>query len=210
MRRSAGLREQAGARALFPLKNMKGIEIEPVRRPARPGDAVDGPQARRRRARRRRDACCRSRPLRDPARRRPAARVAARGRDHRQPAVPRRRSTSQGARRRVRRVAEAASSASGSRTTASYWFRKAHDHLEPDGRAGLVVTNSISQNRARGAESRTRSSTTAASSRTPCRRSTGPGEAAVDVSIVNWVKNPSPSLRSWYSTGNRSRGYLWD
>ncbi len=32
-----------------------------------------------------------------------------------------------------------------------YWFRKAHDHLAPGGRAGLVGTNSISQNRARGA-----------------------------------------------------------
>ena len=32
-----------------------------------------------------------------------------------------------------------------------YWFRKAHDHLTADQRAGLVGTNSISQNRARGA-----------------------------------------------------------
>ena len=32
-----------------------------------------------------------------------------------------------------------------------YWFRKAHDRLESGGRAGLVGTNSISQNRARGA-----------------------------------------------------------
>jgi hypothetical protein len=32
-----------------------------------------------------------------------------------------------------------------------YWFRKAHDQLESGGRAGLVGTNSISQNRARSA-----------------------------------------------------------
>ena len=32
-----------------------------------------------------------------------------------------------------------------------YWFRKAHDALPDGGRAGLVGTNSISQNRARGA-----------------------------------------------------------
>ncbi|MFY9928687.1 MAG: hypothetical protein WAK82_11845 [Streptosporangiaceae bacterium] len=30
-----------------------------------------------------------------------------------------------------------------------YWFRRAHDHLTPGRRAGLVGTNSISQNRAR-------------------------------------------------------------
>lgn len=32
----------------------------------------------------------------------------------------------------------------------AYWFRRAHDHLPDAGRAGLVGTNSISQNRARG------------------------------------------------------------
>ena len=32
-----------------------------------------------------------------------------------------------------------------------YWFRKAQDHLEPGQRAGLVGTNSISQNRGRSA-----------------------------------------------------------
>ena len=31
----------------------------------------------------------------------------------------------------------------------TYWFRKAHQHLKPGQRAGLVGTNSISQNRAR-------------------------------------------------------------
>src|SRR5215213_10295359 len=32
-----------------------------------------------------------------------------------------------------------------------YWFRRAADHTQPGARAGLVGTNSISQNRARGA-----------------------------------------------------------
>lgn len=32
-----------------------------------------------------------------------------------------------------------------------YWFRRAADHMQPGARAGLVGTNSISQNRARGA-----------------------------------------------------------
>ncbi len=71
-----------------------------------------------------------------------------------------------------------------------YWFRKAHDHLTPGGRAGLVGTNSISQNRARGAslEYIVKNGgfiTSAVSSQD------WPGEAAVDVSIVNWVKEPA-------------------
>ncbi|MFN2466779.1 MAG: class I SAM-dependent DNA methyltransferase [Gaiellaceae bacterium] len=70
-----------------------------------------------------------------------------------------------------------------------YWFRKAHDRLADGARAGLVGTNSISQNRARGAslEYIVESGgviTDAVSSQD------WPGEAAVDVSIVNWVKNP--------------------
>lgn len=70
-----------------------------------------------------------------------------------------------------------------------YWFRKAHDHLEPGGRAGLVGTNSISQNRARSASldyiAETGGVITDAVS-----TQDWPGEAAVDVSIVNWVKEP--------------------
>ena len=70
-----------------------------------------------------------------------------------------------------------------------YWFRKAHDHLQPEQRAGLVGTNSISQNRARGASLEYIASnggviTNAVSSQK------WPGEAKVHVSIVNWVKSP--------------------
>jgi len=68
-----------------------------------------------------------------------------------------------------------------------YWFRKAHDRLESGGRAGLVGTNSISQNRARGASLQYIVDnggviTSAVSTQD------WSGEAAVDVSIVNWVK----------------------
>jgi N-6 DNA Methylase len=70
-----------------------------------------------------------------------------------------------------------------------YWFRKAQDHLEPGQRAGMVGTNSISQNRARGASLNyiVESGgviTDAVSSQD------WPGEANVDVSIVNWIKGP--------------------
>lgn len=70
-----------------------------------------------------------------------------------------------------------------------YWFRKAHDNLEPGGRAGLVGTNSISQNRARSASLQyiveTGGVITSAVS-----SQDWPGDAAVDVAIVNWVKDP--------------------
>ena len=72
-----------------------------------------------------------------------------------------------------------------------YWFRKAHEHLRTGQRAGLVGTNSISQNRARGASLEYIAAnggviTDAVSTQD------WPGEAAVDVSLVNWIKTPSP------------------
>ncbi|MEU3456367.1 DNA methyltransferase [Micromonospora sp. NPDC006766] len=71
-----------------------------------------------------------------------------------------------------------------------YWFRRAHQHLKPGQRAGLVGTNSIAQNRARSASleyvtSNSGVITDAVSSQT------WPGEAKVHVSLVNWVKSPA-------------------
>ncbi len=71
-----------------------------------------------------------------------------------------------------------------------YWFRKAHDRLAAGGRAGLVGTNSISQNRARSASldyvvQHGGVITDAVSSQK------WPGEAKVHVSLVNWVKQPA-------------------
>ncbi|SCE78950.1 Methyltransferase domain-containing protein [Micromonospora haikouensis] len=70
-----------------------------------------------------------------------------------------------------------------------YWFRRAQDHLKPGQRAGLVGTNSISQNRARSASldyvvDRGGVITEAVSSQV------WPGDAKVHVSLVNWVKSP--------------------
>ena len=69
----------------------------------------------------------------------------------------------------------------------TYWFRKAHQHLKPGQRAGLVGTNSISQNRARSVSlgfivENGGTITDAISSQK------WPGEAKVHVSLVNWVK----------------------
>ncbi len=71
-----------------------------------------------------------------------------------------------------------------------YWFRKAHDQLATGGRAGLVGTNSVSQNRARSASLQYivehGGVITSAVSKQPW-----PGVAVVNVSIVNWVKAPA-------------------
>jgi len=71
-----------------------------------------------------------------------------------------------------------------------YWFRKAHEQLAPGQRAGLVGTNSIAQNRARGASldhilDHGGVITDAVSSQD------WPGAANVDVSIVNWIREPT-------------------
>lgn len=71
-----------------------------------------------------------------------------------------------------------------------YWFRKAHDHLEPGKRAGLVGTNSISQNRGRKASLEyivaDGGVITNAVSKQPWS-----GDAVVNVSVVNWIKDPT-------------------
>jgi hypothetical protein len=70
-----------------------------------------------------------------------------------------------------------------------YWFRKAANHLEPNGRCGLVGTNSISQNKARVASLdyvvEHGGVITAAVS-----TEKWPGDAKVHVSIVNWITSP--------------------
>lgn len=74
----------------------------------------------------------------------------------------------------------------------AYWFRRAHEHLSPGQRAGLVGTNSVSQNRARSASLEYLAAnggviTDAVSTQK------WPGEAKVHVSLVNWVKDPEYS-----------------
>ncbi len=78
----------------------------------------------------------------------------------------------------------------GVKDLCTYWFRLAADHLKPGQRAGLVGTNSISQNLGRSASldyvvEQGGVITDAVSSQK------WPGEAKVHVSIVNWVDEPS-------------------
>ncbi|HKI86228.1 MAG TPA: DNA methyltransferase [Thermoanaerobaculia bacterium] len=71
-----------------------------------------------------------------------------------------------------------------------YWFRRAADQMRPDDRAGLVGTNSISQNRARGSSLNYVVEKGGVISDAVSRQK-WPGEAIVNVSIVNWVQQPS-------------------
>ena len=78
----------------------------------------------------------------------------------------------------------------GIKDICTYWFRRAHEHLAPGQRAGLVGTNSVSQNRARGVSLDYIAAnggviTDAVSSEK------WPGDAKVHVSLVNWVKEPA-------------------
>jgi hypothetical protein len=70
-----------------------------------------------------------------------------------------------------------------------YWFRKAHERLRPGGRAGLVATNSVTQNRNRRPSLEwiveKGGVITDAISRQEWTR-----DATVNVSIINWVKEP--------------------
>ena len=82
-----------------------------------------------------------------------------------------------------------------------YWFRKAHDHLKPGQRAGLVGTNSVSQNTARGASleyivEQGGVITDAVSSQR------WPGDAKVHVSLVNWVKQPAEPVERFVLDGD--------
>ncbi|QYF88554.1 DNA methyltransferase [Arthrobacter sp. PAMC25284] len=70
-----------------------------------------------------------------------------------------------------------------------YWFRKANDHLKNGQRAGLVATNSITQNISRHAGLDYIFANGAVIT-DAVRSQDWSGEAAVDVSLVNWVKNP--------------------
>ena len=71
-----------------------------------------------------------------------------------------------------------------------YWFRRANDHLAPGGRAGLVGTNSISQNRARSASLEYIAANGGVITEAVSKQEWS-GEAVVNVSIVNWVKEPA-------------------
>jgi hypothetical protein len=81
-----------------------------------------------------------------------------------------------------------------------YWFRKAHDHLTADQRAGLVGTNSISQNRARSASLEYIAANGGIITDVVSTQK-WPGDAKVHVSLVNWIKTPSSPTEAFILDG---------
>ena len=73
-----------------------------------------------------------------------------------------------------------------------YWFRRTQDHLTPGQRAGLVGTNSISQNLGRSASLEYVVQTGGVITDAVSSQK-WPGEAKVHVSLVSWVKQPPTS-----------------
>lgn len=79
----------------------------------------------------------------------------------------------------------------GIKDLCTYWFRKTQDQLRPGQRAGLVGTNSISQNLGRSASlGYLIDSGSVITDAVSTQK--WPGDAKVHVSIVNWIKEPAP------------------
>jgi hypothetical protein len=90
-----------------------------------------------------------------------------------------------------------------------YWFRRAHDHLPPNGRAGLVGTNTIRQNYSRegGLDHIVQTGgtiTEAVSSQV------WSGDAVVHVSIVNWVKGEDARPKHLFAQKGNSVESPWE
>lgn len=82
----------------------------------------------------------------------------------------------------------------GVKDYAVYWFRKAHERLGDGGRAGLVATNSLSQNRSREPSLQWIVNSGGVITNAVSTQDWS-GEAAVDVSIVNWAKRPEQEFQ---------------
>lgn len=89
-----------------------------------------------------------------------------------------------------------------------YWFRRAHDHLKPGQRAGLVGTNTVRQNYSRegGLDyivANGGTITEAVSSMA------WPGEANLSVSIVNWTKGTVKGKKRLYIQDGQKADLGW-
>lgn len=78
----------------------------------------------------------------------------------------------------------------GVKDYAVYWFRKAHERLEPGGRGGLVATNSVTQNRNRKPSLEWIVDSSGVITDAVSKQD-WTGDATVNVSIVNWVEAPA-------------------
>ena len=89
-----------------------------------------------------------------------------------------------------------------------YWFRKTHDQLKIGGRAGLVGTKTIRENYSRegGLDYIVANSGTITEA---VSRQVWSGDAAVDVSIVNWVKGEHQGKKKLYTQLGDSLDSPW-
>lgn len=71
-----------------------------------------------------------------------------------------------------------------------YWFRKAHERLRPGGRAGLVATNSVTQNRNRRPSLEWLVANDGVITDAISKQE-WTGSATVNVSIIDWIKDPA-------------------
>ena len=94
----------------------------------------------------------------------------------------------------VKRLRKAFPGIPGRADFVTYFFRKAHDQLAPAGRAGLVGTNTIRQNYSRqgGLDYIVANGGTITDA---VSTEVWSGEAAVHVSIVNWVKGEDKDIK---------------
>lgn len=102
----------------------------------------------------------------------------------------------------LNRVHKAYPDVSGQADHCVYWFRRAHDELPPGGRAGLVGTKTIRENKSREGGlgyivGHGGTITEAVSTQV------WPGEAVLHVSIVNWVKGKADHKKVlWEQAGD--------
>ena len=90
-----------------------------------------------------------------------------------------------------------------------YWFRRAHNELAPGGNAGLVGTKTIRETNSRkgGLQYIV---TTGGTITEAVSRQVWSGEAAVDVSIVNWTKGEKKGKKRLYLQHGDRRDSPWE
>jgi hypothetical protein len=108
----------------------------------------------------------------------------------------------------VKRVRDRYPAVPGRADYCVYWFRRAHDHLKPGNRAGLVGTNTIRQNYSRegGLDHIVDNGGTITEA---VSTQVWSGDAAVHVSIVNWVKGRAPGKKLLLWQEGDSRDSPW-
>lgn len=109
----------------------------------------------------------------------------------------------------VKRIRKAFPTVPGMADFCVYWFRKSHDHLESGGRAGLVGTQNIRNNASR-VGSLDYVSTHGGTITEAVSAQVWSGDAAVHVSIVNWIKGEQPGTKMLFIQKGDSVDSPWE